>query len=134
MHILLLVLHILGAGLLIGVVFLSLFLSVKPTWTPEKLSHLKFVGQFGMWASIWLFVTGVILAASEWHEFQSNKLFWAKMALYVLEGTLASQLIGKKARLAASGQPSGLSLVLVLQTLLVVGIIALAVVMVEANT
>ena len=129
---LVLILHVLGSGVVFGVVFFSVFLVVKPGWSQGRLSHLHFVGRFGMWASGWQVATGVYLAGIEWSEFSSNTLFWTKMALYLIEGTLAGLLIEKKIKGPRAGaKPSGLSVSILSQMILIVLIIGIGVLLVE---
>ncbi len=130
LHLIILILHVLGAGLVLGVVFLSVFLTLKPL-NPEKLGHLGFIGRFGMWGSIWQLLTGLILTANDWEELGEKPIFWVKMGLYVVEGTLASMVIDRQAKRAVGGQPAkGLGTTLLLQAVLIIGIIALGVLLV----
>ncbi|MBI3572862.1 MAG: hypothetical protein HY092_01540 [Candidatus Kerfeldbacteria bacterium] len=128
---LILILHVLGASIVIASAFYSVVLTIKQPISPEKLGHLRFIGRFGMGASIWQFFTGLYLAAHEWSEFKTSKLFWIKMALYVLEGILASTLIGRKMKQAASGQSKSLTVTMLTWAVMIVLIAAIGVLLVE---
>ncbi len=98
LHLFVLILHVLGAGLLLGIVMLSVLAVIKPPMSSQALDRLAFVGRFGMWGSAWQFLTGAVLFLQERGEFIDSPLFWTKMGLYVVEGTLASQLLQRQAR------------------------------------
>lgn len=129
-HSLVLILHVLGACLFVGMAMLCAILSFG-TWTPEKIGHLRFIGSFGMWASLWQLVTGILLATDHWDELRGSKLFWIKMTLYVLEGAIFSRLIGKQAAKVANGSGRGLSLALQLNALTLILIASIGVAIVE---
>ncbi len=97
-EIILLILHVFGAGLIIGISILALASVIKPPLTAKNLDRLGFIGRFGMWASTWQFITGALLYAREPSEFNHNVWFWIKIGLYVLEGTLSSMVIGRQVK------------------------------------
>ncbi|MEK7637616.1 MAG: hypothetical protein AAB402_04510 [Patescibacteria group bacterium] len=107
LHLFVLILHVLGAGLVLGIVILSVFAVIKPPMMTKALDRLAFVGRFGMWGSAWQFITGAILFLQERGEFDHNPVFWTKIGLYVVEGTLASQLLQRQARTTAAALASG---------------------------
>ena len=106
-HLIALILHMLGAGLTLGVVFLSLFAVIKPPVTEKAIDRLMFISTFGMGASAWQFLSGLLLVIPEWKEYQGNSLFWTKIILYTLDGALASMLIAKQAKRAAQNLADG---------------------------
>lgn len=97
-HLLALILHVFGAGVVIGVVVLSVIAVIKPPMNAATMDKLHFAGRAGMAASAWQFFTGLMLVIPEWSEFRSNRLFWTKMTLYVVEGTLASMLLTRQSK------------------------------------
>lgn len=124
-----LILHILGAGVLIGVVFFSLVLVLKPS---TDTSQLRLVRPFGLYAAIWQLATGVMLAFPEWSKFGHSKVFWVKMAFFVIDGIIAERLINRKLQLAENNQLSpDIKLWSWLSLLVVVTIVALGVILVE---
>lgn len=139
-HLIIMILHVLGASVVVGVVVLALASVVKPPVTAQAMDRLHFVSRFGMGASIWQFLTGVILAYQDWGEFKGNGIFWTKMALYVIEGTLASTLLGRLSKRTAlqtvNGQTTSggpLRTTLAVHALLIVAIAVLGVVLVSGN-
>lgn len=125
-----LILHILGAGVLVGVVFFSLVLVLKPS--PDT-TLLKLIRPFGLYAAIWQLVTGVILAVPEWGKFGHSKIFWLKIGLFVVDGIIAERLINQKLRLAETGQTTpNLKLWSWLSLLVIFTIVALGVILVES--
>lgn len=101
-------LHILGAAVLVGVVFFSLTLSIEKPLTAERLRMIKYLRPFGMYAAIWQLITGVHLAQHDWDAFSRSPVFWSKIALFVIDGFLAERVIKRKLELLeakAAGQP-----------------------------
>lgn len=107
LHLFVLILHVLGAGLVLGIVILSVAAVIKPPVTAMALDRLEFIGRFGLWGSAWQFLTGVMLYLQERGEFDHNPIFWTKIGLYVVEGTIASQLLQRQARTTAAALASG---------------------------
>ncbi len=137
-HTFILILHVFGSSIVLGVVFFSVAAMIKPPATLAQLDRLGFVGRFGMWASGWQFVTGVIMYLLEPTELNHNPLFWIKIGLYVVEGTLASVLLTKQVRrirasLTQQQTPParGLMMTLVIHAMLILAIVALGVMIVE---
>lgn len=92
-------LHILGAAVLIGVVFFSLTLSIEKPLTTERLRMIKYLRPFGMYAAIWELITGIHLASADWDAFNHNPIFWSKMVLFLVDGVLAERIIKRKIEL-----------------------------------
>ncbi len=133
-HIILLTLHVIGAGLILGVVLLSLFAAFRKTWSPERIATLHFIGSFGKWASVWQLLTGIGLASGEWDELGSSPIFWTKMVLYVLEGALAGMLIERRAKqLEVGAETSGFMTILLVHAILIIGIVVLGVFLVAGG-
>lgn len=110
LHTIFLILHVLGAGLLVGVVFFSLVLSIKKPLDIARLKIIKYVGNFGVYAAVWLLLTGAVLFWNEHQEFQAKRLFWIKMVLFVVDGIIAERLIRTKVESAiASNNPESVS-------------------------
>lgn len=95
-----LLLHILGAGVLIGVVFFSLALTIRQPLTPEKLKMLAFIGSFGKWAAGWQLLTGLGLLYYNWSDVKSLTILWVKLGLFVLVGLISTQVIKTKVQVA----------------------------------
>lgn len=138
MHTILLFLHVLGAGVVVGIVVISFFSVLRPL-SATMLDRIGYIGKFGMWASVWQLATGIGLYALEPEEFNSNRLFWVKLALYVIEGTLAATLLVRKSREAgaqiAKGQKptNSLAVILTLHALLIIAIVGAGVFLVSGG-
>lgn len=132
-HIILLILHVLGAGVVIGIVFFSLVLAMHPRdWSAAALDRLHFVGRFGMWASAWMLVTGLILAFQDWDTLRVSRVFWGKMVAYAVEGIFAGTLITRLVRQAkAELRPRNLGTMMLIHALLILLIVSLGVLLVE---
>lgn len=89
-------LHVLGAAVIIGGIFASLFILVKEKVVKENLEYLKV-----LWKALTLAIgvqilTGIYLAAGEWHEFRENPLFWVKIGLFVVDGLFGGKVLGDR--------------------------------------
>lgn len=138
MHTTLLFLHVLGAGVVVGIVVISFFSALRPL-SATMLDRIGYIGKFGMWASAWQLATGIGLYALEPEEFSGSRLFWVKMALFVVEGVLAASLLARKAReagaqLAKGEKPTNsLAVILTLHALLIVAIVGAGVFLVSGG-
>lgn len=132
-HTLVLILHVLGAGVIIGIVFFSLVVALHPrVWSAMALDRLHFVGKFGIWASMWMFVTGLVLAFQDWDTLRTSWVFWGKMATYIVEGTFAGLLITHTVmRARAELRPRGLGTIMLVHALLILLIVSLGVMLME---
>lgn len=85
LHLIVLVIHVLGAAVVIGSLFASFFVVFGKKISRERLELLdrlwKVIGPIiGIQA-----LTGIYLAASHWDEVGKNPLFWLKMAVFLIE-------------------------------------------------
>lgn len=93
--ILVLIAHVIGAGILIGGTIFSIYLI-----SGKKVSHtaLQYIHSFGnimKYAALTQLITGVILFSAEADKFRGNKFFWIKMILYIISGILAGGITKK---------------------------------------
>ena len=98
MHTLFLILHIIGAGVIIGVVVFSILLNINERVSEERLKIFQMVRLTGTIAAGWLLATGLVLYFQEAEELKSNILFWIKMGLFVLDGIIAVLIIDRKVK------------------------------------
>jgi len=82
LHIIVLVLHVIGAGLMLGTVFFAFIIALKKVLDPSKLSLLKNIFVFGTIGAIWQTITGIILYFQEKDEFEDSKIFLVKIELF----------------------------------------------------
>ena len=100
MHALFLILHIVGAGVIIGVVVFSVLLNIKEGVSQERLKIFQMMRLTGTIAAGWLLATGLVLYFQEAEELKGNILFWIKMGLFVLDGIIAVLIIDQKIKKA----------------------------------
>lgn len=131
LHDIILLLHILGAGVVIGVVFFSLVLAFKKPLDTNRLSALKLVRGYGTTGVGWMFITGVILVYLEnqdGNHLLSSRVFWMKMALIIADGILVYAVINRKISQLESGSTAatpGLKTATFVSALLFLGIVTL---------
>lgn len=106
-HLLIMILHVLGAGLLLGIVILSVLAVIKPPVTKQAMDRLHFISRYGVWGSAWQFLTGVVLYYQDRAELNHQPIFWVKLGLYVIEGILASTLLQRQSKAMAQATASG---------------------------
>lgn len=94
-HLAFLVLHVLGAAVIIGGVFASLLILIKDRIPRENLEHVRYLWKFLTPAIGIQILTGILLAAGEWDEFGKSPLFWTKMVLLVVDGFFGGKVLGK---------------------------------------
>lgn len=138
LHLVLLFLHVVGAGVVIGVIVMAFAAIVRPPLTRQSIDRFAFVGRFGMYASGSQFVTGAALMALEWGELGKSTLLWIKIILWVVEGMLASMVIEKRMRqlrtVVEGGQPvprTAVPALVVVQLVLILTIAAIGVYLVS---
>lgn len=137
LHTILLVLHVLGASLVLGSVVFALFFLLRRPFLDVSRQWMVFawyVAEVAIGAQL---VTGLYLFLSERSEFENNHLFWTKLTLYILAGAISGGYIKRQLQhLDAANeeqptQPKGLIIPMWLVVAMVVGIITVAVTMVE---
>lgn len=98
LHIPLLVLHVVGAGVIIGTTVYLFFLSrQKQTreYMLEQLQTMRTVIRLGLASQI---ITGLALFFLEREELENNLIFWLKMIVFLFYGWLVNQVIEKNIR------------------------------------
>lgn len=97
-----LTLHVIGAGLMLGVVFFAFLIVLEKNLDSVKLSVLKKIYIFGTVAAIWQLITGVILYFLDDGEFRDSKMFWLKIGLFLLDGIVAVGIVDRKIKTVES--------------------------------
>ena len=100
MHNIILALHVVGAGLMLGVVFFALVIVFPKVIDASRAALLKTVLKFGTVGAVWQTITGLILYFGEADEFKNSRIFWLKMVLFVADGILALLIIDRKIKAA----------------------------------
>jgi len=131
--------HVIGAGVLIGLVVISTLIVFIPDLSESMLKVLERVRWLGPAASAWQFITGAGLYWLERDELSDSTLFWTKLGLYALEGVIASMVIdGKIKRERAKGADvvaavKKMRAIYVVHALLIVSIAVLGVYLAKAH-
>lgn len=102
LHTIVMVLHVIGAGLMFGVVFFAFLIVLEKNLDQSRLAVLKKIYVYGTVAAIWQAVTGVILYFQEDGEFKDSKIFWVKIGLFLLDGIVAVGIIDRKIKMIES--------------------------------
>ncbi len=137
MHLLFLILHILGAGVLIGVVVFSVLLNIQGALTSERLKIFQTIRNTGTYAAVVMVITGLVLYFQEPEEFKDNILFWVKIGLFVLDGIIAVLIIDRKVKNAIADQTgkskstSNMTIWVLVNLVIIFTIVALGVLIVE---
>ena len=96
LHTIVLILHIIGATLVVGASFVSLIVLFPKRVPLERLKVLKNVWSIaGPIMGIQL-LTGLYLGISEWDEIGKNHLFWVKLILFIALGVISGRVLNKK--------------------------------------
>lgn len=103
LHTIVLALHVIGAGLMLGTVFFAFIIAFKKVLDPSKLAILKNIFVFGTIGAIWQTATGIILYFQENGEFKDSKMFWVKIGLFILDGIVALLIVDRRIKTVESG-------------------------------
>ena len=104
-HLILLVLHVIVAGLIIGMAFYGFVAVYKKTITPTDMAMFKTIRKYGHVIVPLQLVVGFLLIFSE-PTFAKNPLIWTKFILVVIDGFMAFFIIDRKVKLLESGTRS----------------------------
>ena len=104
-----LLLHLLGAGVLIGVALFSIALTVSQPLDQSRLLTIVLIRRFGTYSVGLLIITGIYLAWQHFGGWPTSVRFWTKMGLIVLDGVLAQVVIKQKIARAISGDNTAAS-------------------------
>ena len=91
-----LVAHVVGAGIIIGGIILSIFFLSTKKVTNTIISTVASFGEVMKYAALAQLITGSILYMNEPDKFRGNKFLWAKLILYVISGILGGAIIQKQ--------------------------------------
>lgn len=92
----LIVLHVIGACLVLGVVVVAALIVFKKEFGPASLAVLRQFRWLGPVGSAAQFITGAALYWQNRDTLSHSTTFWIKIGLYVAEGLLASLVIDAK--------------------------------------
>ena len=134
--ILVLIAHVLGAGILIGGTVFSMYLISSKQASSSVLKYIESFGEIMKFAALAQLITGVILVSAEFSKFKSNRLFWIKMILYVMSGILAGGITRKNViELQKQANPNLAQLrkLMYVESLILILIVSIGVFLVESD-
>lgn len=86
-HTAVLILHVLGAAIIIGVAFVTLIIELKKYLSSKQMMALiEFIWKIAGAALGVQILTGLYLAGSEWDKIGKIPYFWIKMVLFFVLG------------------------------------------------
>lgn len=93
LSVLLLTLHLIGVGMVVGTVFATLIFVYKNLTDPTNLTTHQTVRKLGMYGAGLAIVTGIIMAWRFRIPIIGNWLFDAKLILILIDGIIAERVI-----------------------------------------
>lgn len=96
METLFLTLHIIGAGIFIGIVVFSFLLTVLKPFTQDRLRVILAIRSVGIYTAVLMILSGIFLYFQSPDEFETNPLFWIKMGLFIFDGLFAILYVDRK--------------------------------------
>lgn len=107
LHLSVLILHVLGATLIIGSIFTLVLMLRAKSFSKESMAFMEVVGRTTGGILIIQLLTGIYLIASESDKMGNNPLVWTKFLLFILAGLLViPALRNHKKMLGTDGVPS----------------------------
>lgn len=134
MKLFILVLHVIGASVLLGTSITAVYFVFVHTLTKDMMKFITMVRSLVPTAAIAQLITGMLLFMGERKEFEGLWQFSLKLALYVLSGVLGGIILKRKSityREGNEGHTTALKWLMVLDVVLLLGISGLGVWIVE---
>ncbi|HSX57949.1 MAG TPA: hypothetical protein VLE47_01595 [Candidatus Saccharimonadales bacterium] len=104
-HTLVLIIHVIGAGLIIGMAFTSLLVLTTKPFVPESMKVMQRFAKFGPFIFLTQLLTGLYLAWSEYDKFRGNPLLTAKLVLFLGMAGASIYIARQAAAKAKAGTP-----------------------------
>lgn len=96
MNVLILNLHILGAGFLLAVLVFAIIFLIKKPFSKERLASIRTIINVGAGSIVWQILTGAFLFADRPQDFTTSILFWVKIGLFILDLIIGLALLNRK--------------------------------------
>ena len=106
MNILIFNLHILGGGFLLAVLLFVILFLVKKPYSKERIGNLRTMINAGIWAIVWLMLSGAFLFSDRSQTFLTGILFWVKIGLFILDLIIGYVLVNRKMKEFEQSLPS----------------------------
>ncbi len=91
-----LIFHVLGAGVLFSTGIFSLLITTQKPVSKERLKTMELFETCAPIAAILQLITGLVLYMHDAEALNINPVFWVKVILYFLSGFLAVRIIKRK--------------------------------------
>ena len=95
-HTTVLILHVIGATIIVGSSFISLFVLLKDRIKKENLELIERIWSIVGPSMGIQFITGLYLGFSEWDEIGKHPLFWTKILLFICSGIVGNLIVGTR--------------------------------------
>lgn len=99
-HTLSVIVHVFGAGALIGAALLAVLILRRPV-TRERLEVLRTIATVMVLATLTQLLTGLHLYAQADERLNRSVIFWVKMGVFAVGGLLGAALLERRIRAAA---------------------------------
>lgn len=96
MHLLVLILHIIGAGVFVGGITVAAYVTFRSPLDSARIQVLRSLQIIIPFATYTQLVSGTYLLLTNLDHFFYNELFWLKMALYAADGLLATFILKER--------------------------------------
>lgn len=101
-HTFILILHVLGAGLLVGssLSLVAVLMNIRPI--ANHVPVLRILQRAALYGILWQLLTGAHLATSEINGLIESPTFWVKMGLFLLDAWVVIWVLEKRIALLRS--------------------------------
>jgi len=96
MHLFVLILHVIGAGIFVGAVAVAAYVTFRSPLYSDRIQLLKPLQIIVPLATYAQLATGTYLFITNLEHFVYSELFWLKMILYAADGLLATFILKKR--------------------------------------
>ena len=96
MHLFVLILHVIGAGIFVGAITLATYVAFRSPLHSARIQLLKPLQVIIPLATYAQLATGTYLFLTSLDHFVYSELFWLKMVLYAADGLLATFILKKR--------------------------------------
>ena len=96
MHLFVLILHVIGAGIFVGSITIAAYVTFRSPLYSARIQMLKPLQVIVPFATYAQLATGTYLFLTNLEHFVYSELFWLKMILYAADGLIATFILRKR--------------------------------------
>jgi uncharacterized membrane protein len=104
LHTIVLILHVFGAAIIIGIAFVTLIIEIKKLYEVPVLKLVELMWKAAGVAMGIQLLTGIYLAATEWEEIGKSPYFWIKIVLFFVLGGVVGTINSRRFKQMNAGQ------------------------------